>query len=109
MHPISTFCFVATDETQNKFNEIIIMPAKVEIYGTTNCRKCVNAREFLDKKDVEYIEYMLDLMPLEKDEMIRRCGLKYYPQIFINDKHIGGEEELLMLDLEGKLQELLDS
>jgi glutaredoxin 3 len=50
---------------------------------------------------------MIDLMPLEKDEMIRRTGLKYYPQIFINNKHIGGEDELLMLDFEGKLEELL--
>ncbi len=85
------------------------MPAKVEIYGTTNCNKCVNVREFLEKENVETIEYMIDLMPHEKDEMIRRCGLKYYPQIFINDKHIGGEEDLLMLDFEGKLQDLLSS
>jgi len=61
----------------------------------------------MDKKNIKTIEYMIDLMPHEKDEMIQRCGLKYYPQIFINNKHIGGEEELLMLDLEGKLQELL--
>jgi glutaredoxin 3 len=47
------------------------------------------------------------LMPLEKDEMLRRCGLKYYPQIFINDEHIGGEEELMMLEADGRLQKLL--
>jgi len=85
------------------------MPAKVEIYGTTNCSKCVDVREFLDEKSIEHIDYMIDLMPLEKDEMIRRSGLKYYPQIFINDKYIGGDEELFMLDLEGKLQVLLKS
>ena len=85
------------------------MPAKVEIYGTTNCSKCVDVREFLDEKNIEHIDYMIDLMPLEKDEMIRRSGLKYYPQIFINDKYIGGDEELFMLDLEGKLQVLLES
>lgn len=83
------------------------MPAKIEIYGTTNCKKCVNIREFLDKKKVEYTEYMIDLMPQERDEMIRRSGVKYYPQVFINNKHIGGEEELLMLEFEGKLQTLL--
>jgi len=85
------------------------MPAKIEIYGTTSCNKCVNVREFLDQKNIEYIDYMIDLMPLEKDDMIRRCGLKYYPQIFINDEHIGGEEDLLMLEHEGKLQALLGS
>lgn len=85
------------------------MAAKVEIYGTSNCKKCVNVRELLDTKNVEYIDYLIDLMPLEKDEMVKRTGLKYYPQIFINDEHIGGEEELLMLELEGKLDKLLDS
>ncbi len=83
------------------------MSEKIEIYGTTSCNKCVNVREFLDEKNIKYTDYMIDLMPLEKDDMIRRCGLKYYPQIFINDKHIGGEEDLLMLDYEGKLQALL--
>ncbi len=83
------------------------MPAKVEIYGTTNCKKCVNIREYLDKKNIEYIDYKIDLMPLEKDEMTRRCGLKYYPQVFINNEHIGGEEDLLMLEFEGKLEKLL--
>ena len=83
------------------------MSTKIEIYGTTTCSKCVSVREFLDKKNVEYIAYMIDLMPLEKDEMTRRTGLKHYPQIFINNKYIGGEEDLLMLDYEGKLQALL--
>ena len=79
------------------------MPVKIEVYGTINCKKCVNIREFLDKKNIEYIAYMIDLMPLEKDEMIRRSGIKYFPQVFINDEYIGGEDELLMLDHEGKL------
>ena len=80
---------------------------KVEIYGTTSCRKCTNVKDLLDTKKVEYIEYLIDLMPHEKDDMIRRCGLKYYPQVFFNDEHIGGEEELQMLDLEGKLDKKL--
>lgn len=83
------------------------MTAKVEIYGTSNCRKCVDVRAFLDGKNVEYSDYLIDLMPLEKDEMIRRSGLKYYPQIFINEKHIGGIEELLILDASGELDKLL--
>ena len=83
------------------------MAAKVEIYGTSNCKKCVNVREVLDRKNVEYIDYLIDLMPLEKDEMIRRTGLKYYPQIFINDEHVGGEQDLLALELDGQLDKLL--
>jgi glutaredoxin 3 len=87
----------------------ITMAAKVEIYGTSNCKKCINVRELLDRKQVEYIDYLIDLMPLEKDEMIRRTGLKYYPQIFINDEHVGGEEELMTLEAGGELDKLLAS
>jgi glutaredoxin 3 len=83
------------------------MTAKVEIYGTSNCKKCVDVRALLDGKNVEYSDYMIDLMPLEKNEMIRRSGLKYYPQIFINEKHIGGIEELLILDASGEMDKLL--
>ena len=83
------------------------MTAKVEIYGTSNCRKCVDVRALLDGKNVEYSDYLIDLMPLEKDEMIRRSGLKYYPQIFINEKYIGGIEELLILDASGEMDKLL--
>ena len=83
------------------------MAVKVEIYGTSNCKKCVNVRDLLDRKQVEYTDYLIDLMPLEKDEMIRRTGLKYYPQVFINDEYVGGEEELLALEADGKLEELL--
>ena len=83
------------------------MVAKVEIYGTSSCRKCDVVREIFDNRNVAYIDYLIDLMPLEKDEMIRRTGLKYYPQIFINEEHIGGEEELLTLDADGELDRLL--
>ena len=83
------------------------MTAKIEVYGTSSCKKCVDVRAFLDGKDIEYIDYLIDLMPLEKDEMIRRSGLKYYPQIFINGKHIGGDEELLALEVSGELNKLL--
>jgi len=83
------------------------MTAKIEIYGTSNCRKCVDVRVLLDGKNIEYSDYLIDLMPLEKDEMIRRSGLKYYPQIFINEKYIGGNEELLTLDASGELDKLL--
>lgn len=85
------------------------MSAKIEIYGTSNCKKCVNVRTLLDSKNLPYIDYLIDLMPLEKDEMVRRTGLQYYPQIFINGQHIGGEEEIMTLEFEGKLDALLGS
>ena len=83
------------------------MTAKLEMYATSSCRHCMDARDFLETKGVEYEEYLLDLMPLEKDTMIERCGQKSIPQIFINDLHIGGLSELKELDSSGKLDKLL--
>jgi len=83
------------------------MIGTVEVYGTSSCRKCLNVRGLLDDKKVEYTDYMIDLMPLEKDAMIRRSGRKNYPQVFINDEHIGGEKEMMQLALDGELDKLL--
>jgi len=69
----------------------------------------MDAREFLQAKGVEYDEYLLDLMPLEKDAMIERCGQKSVPQIFINGQHIGGLTDLRELNKSGKLDKLLAS
>ena len=83
------------------------MTIKVEMYGTSFCRHCMDARDFMQEKGIEYEEYLLDLMPLEKDAMIERCGQKSVPQIFINSQHIGGIDDLKMLDSSGKLEKLL--
>ena len=83
------------------------MTAKVEMYGTSYCRHCMDARDFMQEKGIDYEEYLLDLMPLEKDTMIERCGQKSVPQIFINGQHIGGIDDLKILDSGGKLDKLL--
>jgi len=83
------------------------MITKVEMYGTSSCRHCMDAREFMQEKGIEYEEYLLDLMPLEKDVMIERCSQKSVPQIFINGHHIGGLDDLKVLDSCGELDKLL--
>lgn len=83
------------------------MTAKVEIYGTSFCRHCLAARELLSSKQIDYTEYLIDLMPLERDEMLRRCGRKKVPQILIDGVPIGGDEDLMALDASGELDRLL--
>ena len=83
------------------------MTAKVEIYGTSFCRHCLAARHLLDTKQIEYTEYLIDLMPLERAQMLRRCGRKKVPQILINNQPIGGDEDLMALDASGELHRLL--
>ena len=77
------------------------------IYGTSFCRHCLAARKLLDSRQIKYTEYLIDLMPLERNEMLRRCKRKKVPQILINDVPIGGDEELHELDASGELQRLL--
>lgn len=84
------------------------MAAFVEMYATSFCRHCMDAREFLQSRKIKHEEYLLDLMPLEKEVMMERCGQKSVPQIFINDQHIGGLSELRELDRSGKLEMLLN-
>ena len=83
------------------------MTAKIEIYGTSFCRHCLAARRLLDTRQIAYTEYLIDLMPLERAEMLRRCGRKKVPQILINNIPIGGDEELMVLDASGELDRLL--
>ena len=83
------------------------MTAQVEIYGTSFCRHCLAARELLDSKQIAYTEYLIDLMPLERSEMLRRCGRKKVPQILICGVPIGGDEDLMALDVSGELDRLL--
>jgi len=85
------------------------MTAKVEIYGTSYCRHCLAARALLDSRQIDYTEYLIDLMPLERAEMLSRCGRKKVPQILINNVPIGGDEELMALDASGDLERLLSS
>lgn len=85
------------------------MTTKVEMYATSSCRHCMDARDFMQEKGIDYEEYLLDLMPLEKDTMIERCAQKSVPQIFINGQHIGGIDDLKVLDSSGKLDQLLGS
>lgn len=83
------------------------MTARVEVYGTSFCRHCLAARALLDSRQIAYTEYLIDLMPLERAEMLRRCGRKKVPQILINNVPIGGDEDLMALDASGELDQLL--
>ncbi|MFA5626342.1 MAG: glutaredoxin 3 [Thiohalomonadaceae bacterium] len=82
--------------------------AKVEIYTTDSCPFCVRARMLLDDKGADYSEYRIDLLSELRAEMQARAnGGSSVPQIFIDDQHIGGCDELYALDAKGGLDPLL--
>ncbi len=83
--------------------------AKVEIYSWVTCPYCKKAKALLDSKNIEYIEYNITGNESARTKMAQRTGgVKSVPQIFINDKHIGGCDDLHALEAKGKLDELLN-
>ncbi len=80
----------------------------VEIYSSNTCPYCVRAKQLLDSKGVDYVEYNIsnDLDARAK-MMDRTNGARSVPQIFINDKHYGGCDDLYALEAEGKLDIIL--
>lgn len=86
------------------------MAAKVEIYTWSSCPFCIRAKNLLTNKEVEFIEYAIDGDEGARDKMAQRAnGGRSLPQIFINDVHVGGCDDIHALEYEGKLDELLTS
>lgn len=86
------------------------MAAKVEIYTWRTCPFCIRAKSLLKRKGVEFVEYSIDGDEVARDKMSRIAnGRRSVPQIFINDRHVGGCDDIHDLDAQGKLDELLAS
>jgi glutaredoxin 3 len=84
------------------------MAAKVEIYTWRTCPFCIRAKSLLTRKGVEFTEYSIDGDENARSQMSQRAnGRRSLPQIFINDTHIGGCDDIHDLDAEGKLDGLL--
>ena len=81
--------------------------AKVEIYTKDWCLYSVRARNLLDRKGVRYEEIDVTTDSARELEMINRSGRHTVPQIFIDDFHLGGSDELRAAEASGRLDELL--
>ncbi|MFT6106011.1 MAG: glutaredoxin 3 [Rickettsiales bacterium] len=81
--------------------------ANIIIYTTDYCPYCVKAKILLQKKKVEFKEIKIS-DDQTREAMIKKSnGKRTVPQIFINDFHVGGSDELHDLDRAGKLDALL--
>ncbi len=84
------------------------MAATVEMYTWRTCPYCISAKQLLQSKGAEFTEYRIDGDESARSLMAKRAnGRRSVPQIFINNKHIGGCDDLQELDYLGKLDELL--
>jgi len=81
--------------------------AKIIMYSTDWCGYCARARRLLDGKGAQYEEIDVDVVAGARAEMQARSGRSTIPQIFINDQHIGGSDDLYALDAAGGLDPLL--
>jgi len=82
--------------------------AKIVMYTTASCPYCINAERLLVSKGVKDINKIrVDLQPELRMEMMEKTGRRTVPQIYINERHIGGFDDLRALDLAGGLDSLL--
>ncbi|CUH66393.1 Glutaredoxin-3 [Thalassovita autumnalis] len=80
----------------------------VEIYSSPLCGFCHAAKRLLKEKGVEFTEYNVLTDPALKPKMIERAnGGRTVPQIFIDDVHVGGCDDLYALESAGKLDPML--
>lgn len=82
--------------------------AKIEIYTSPLCGFCHAAKRLLTQKGVAFDETDVSRQPDKKGEMIARAnGGRTVPQIFIDDIHVGGCDDLFALERAGKLDPML--
>lgn len=82
--------------------------AHVTIYTRPFCGYCARALSVLEQKGADFTEIEAGMDPAKRQEMMERSGGRAtFPQIFVGDQHIGGCDDMLALDREGKLDPML--
>lgn len=84
------------------------MMAKIVVYSKDSCPYCVRAKQLLAAKGLTFEEIHVDQDPRKLEEMLARSeGRRTVPQIFIDDKGIGGFDALWALDQNGELDQMV--
>jgi glutaredoxin 3 len=84
--------------------------ADVEIYTTMMCGYCARAKRLLAKKGASFTEIDVAMDGQKRAEMMQRSnGGRTVPQIFIGGKHVGGCDDLEMLEFDGELDPMLNA
>ena len=84
------------------------MSNNIIVYSSNFCNYCVQAKKLLEKLNLSYNEINIQNFPEKRDEMLLKSnGKRTVPQIFVNDHHVGGFDELNKLVQKGELDSLL--
>ena len=81
--------------------------AKIIIYTTDICPYCNKAKALLQKKQVQFTEIKVVNQHIKAEMVAKANGRLTVPQIFINNQHIGGCDDLYLLESTNKLNDLL--
>ncbi len=83
---------------------------KILVYATRTCPYCYRAKQLLNRKGVSYEEIDVSYDPVKREEMRKLAGgINRVPQIFIDGEHIGGCDDLYMMEHDGELDTMLKS
>jgi len=82
---------------------------EILIYTSTFCPYCTMAKRLLDKKKVTYKELNVDSQPGLREAMQQKTQRRTVPQIYIGEFHVGGFDDLLLLERQQQLDPLLAS
>lgn len=80
---------------------------EVTMYSSDNCGYCLLAKRLLARRGIAPKEINIDMQPVLRADLMARTGRRTVPQIFIGDQHIGGYDELALLERQGKLEAML--
>jgi glutaredoxin 3 len=81
--------------------------AHVTIYTRPGCGYCTRAVSLLEQKGADFTEIEAGFDPALRQEMMQRSGRTTFPQIFVGDRHIGGCDDMMLLERRGQLDPLL--
>lgn len=105
--PLSSLAVLHFSVRQDRTGTEFSMP-EIDMYTKFACPFCVRAKRLLKQKGVEFNEYDITMGGPKRAEMLARApNAMTVPQIFIGDVHVGGSDDLVALDREGKLDALL--
>jgi len=81
--------------------------ANVVIYTSAFCGYCTAAKNILQRRGASFSEVRIDQTAGAREKMVEISGRRTVPQIFIDDHHVGGHDDLLALDRAGQLEAML--
>ena len=83
--------------------------SRVTVYTTEPCGFCRVAKSLLQKRNIPYSEVSLAKDPVGRTELVQLTGMMTFPQVVIDDAPIGGYQELVMADRQGRLADFSEA